>query len=463
LDNSKALQDSLAGIESRLTAIESQLETNRRQIESSLSALQKGPLKEEETAPLSAGEAFGRINQATESMAEAESQSQVLAAYLEQATAMASRGILFLKEGEQYIEWQSIGFDSVQVEPISTQDQSDPIIRATSSQQVVVSGENLEGDFPWLSESEKSSRMSLCMPLVFGDTVPVVLYLDSPDEVPVAFLELLTHLAVLILKNQYLQQLTALESPDGGGFVIEGGESPEPLQFGQDEAKPLAETIQEPASVKPDGPTEMTAGDPTSQPAGTRSDEETRLPEDTQEIPQPEPVNPEEATVDSEQTLILPKDILSLVQVAERKKSVILPDLTAPEMTEVDPEQTVILTHASLSEEARVDLDSTITLPNHTAPEGTEVDPEPPAIRPGSTPSEQAGSDPEATRAVSEFNLPEEREPDLQLTALPPEPSSQEEAADPEPVPEPHQFTYKKVPAVDEEIPAPPEDEELGS
>ena len=276
MEKSKALQDSLAGVESKLDALEAWLKADRRHIESRLDALEKGPLDPGGTAPTSVEVTFGRMNAATERIAGAGSQRQVLAAYLEEATAMASRGILFLKEGEQYSKWQSIGFESAQVEPISPQDQSGPIIRAASNQQVVVSGENLEEKFFWLSESGESPRMSLCIPLVFGDIVPVVLYLDSLDAMPVDSLELLTQLAVLILKNQYLQQLTALESFQGVDVVAEGIEFPEPLQFSQDEEMPVAETIEEPVAVKPDEPIELIAEEATLQLAGTSSEEETQ-------------------------------------------------------------------------------------------------------------------------------------------------------------------------------------------
>lgn len=366
MDNSKALQDSLAGIENKLAAIESQLEATRGQIESRLDALEKGHLDEGETAPSSAGVTLSRINEAMGRMAGAESQSQVLAAYLEEALAMASRGILFLKEGEQYSQWQSIGFDSAQVEPISTQDQSSPIIRAATNKQVVVSGENLEETISWLSESGESPRVSLCIPLVFGDTVPVVLYLDSSDEVPVHSLELLTQLAVLILKNQYLQQLTALKSSQGGEVVAEEIESPEPLQFGQEEEKPVAEKTEEPAAVTGDEPNELMAEEPTRQLAGTSSEEETHSPEGVEDDPQSEPdtLRQEETEADSEQTVPLPNYTAPEGPAADSEQTVPLPNYTPPEGPAADPEQTVIL-------------------PNYTPPEEEAADPEPVPEPPG--------------------------------------------------------------------------------
>ena len=259
MDYSKALQDSLAGIESKLASIESQLETTTRQIESRMDGLEKGHLNQADAAPPSTETALSRINEAARSMAKAERQSQILTAYLEGARSIASRGILFVKEDEQYSKWRSIGFDSVQIEPVSTQDPSSPINRAATDKQVIVSGQNLEEALPWVSESGESPRMSVCIPLVFGEAVPVVLYLDSSEEVPVDFLEMLTHLAVLILKNQYLQQRPALESAQGGEAVAEETASPEPPHVSPKAEEPAAETIPESA---PDSPRQVTEANP---------------------------------------------------------------------------------------------------------------------------------------------------------------------------------------------------------
>ena len=355
MDSSKALQDSLAGIKIQLAAIESQLESTRKQIDLSLDALETGHLKEGDPAPFSAGVTLTRINEAAGRMAAAESQSQILAAYLEEAQSMASRGILFLKEDERYSKWQSIGFDSIQVEPVPIQDRSSPIIRSVSDQQVVVRGEGLEKTFPWLRESAEPPRMSLCIPLVFGDTVPVVLYLDSTEEMPIDFLELLTHLVVLILKNQYLQQLPALESAQGGEAGTKAITAPEPLQLPRKEQDPATETMERPAS--------MIAEEPSLRLAGTESEEETRSPEGAEDDGQPEPdiLSQEETRADTEQPLILPEDTAPESREADPEPVVILQNVTSPKAAE--PAQP--LTESSSPEEAS-DLESAPETPGFT-------------------------------------------------------------------------------------------------
>jgi hypothetical protein len=329
LDNSKALQGALSGIEGRLTAIESQLESDRSQTQSGPDAVERGQLKDGDRLPSSPGVALSRINQATERMVGAQNQSQILVAYLEEALSMASRGILFLKENEQYSKWQSIGFDAAQVEPIGTQDQSSPISRAASDRQVVISGEDLEEIFPWLRELGETPRMSLCIPLVFGDTVPVVLYLDSTNEVPIDSLELLTYVVVLILKNQYLQQLAALKSAQLGKAVAEEIVSSRPLQFTEKEENTAAEAIENPGSVTRDGPAERTAKEPIL----TSSEEETTPLEGAQDDGQSEPdtLSQEEIRADPENILTLPNDTGPQVQASDPEPTRSLTEISSPE------------------------------------------------------------------------------------------------------------------------------------
>ncbi len=305
MDNPKALQDALAGIEGKLAAIESQLE----QIESRLARLDGGPLDTGEAALSSAGVELSRINEVIGKMAEADGQSEILAVYLEEARSLASRGILFLKEDEHYAKWQSMGFDSVQIEPVGDQDQSSPIIRAAEDRTVIVRGENLDAAFPWLSSGEPP-RMSLCIPLVFKDAVPVVLYLDSPDVMPVDSLELLTHLAVLILKNQYLQQPTTLESAEGEEAEAEAIPSPEPLQSSEKEEESSGETTAEPAAM-PEKAAEPTTEKPVLQLAGSGSEEKAPSPEGSGDDaePQAESLTPEETPADPESALAMPEEV----------------------------------------------------------------------------------------------------------------------------------------------------------
>ncbi|MEE8350143.1 MAG: hypothetical protein V3R94_11255, partial [Acidobacteriota bacterium] len=272
MDNSKAVQDSLARIESKLTAVESRLNSDRRETESRLDVLERSGLSEGAVTP-SPGLNLRRINQATERMARAQGQSQILAEYLEEAQSMVSRVMLFRKEHEGYSKWQSIGFDSESVDPIDTRNQSSPIIRAAANKQVVACGDGLGETFPWLRESKPPPLMTLCIPLVFGDCVPMVLYLESAHEMPIDSLELLTHQVVLILKNQYLQQLTALDSGQAEGAVADKLASPEPLQSTEQEQSPADAMIERSASKISEDPAAVIIEETMQRPAETSEKE----------------------------------------------------------------------------------------------------------------------------------------------------------------------------------------------
>ena len=245
MSNSEILRDSLAGIEKKLTAIESQLEATKEEIQSKLGALGIAHLHGEPTRNVAqdalsaaSGLELKRINQANQKLAAAKNQSQILATYLEEAQAFVARGALFLQQNQEYVAWKSIGFDLEHLESVSSRDQANPIARAAFQKQIVISGENLDQTFPWLKQCGELPLMTLCIPLVFEDYVPIVLYVDGSDEIPVDSLELLTHVAVLVVKNHYLQQLVATESGDRETEASEIVHSPEPSQASMEEKQP---------------------------------------------------------------------------------------------------------------------------------------------------------------------------------------------------------------------------------
>ncbi len=218
MSRSQTLRDSLAGIQEKLTAVESQLETAKEEIESRLKALDCPPQLDRDTPAvtqkspsIASGLELKRVNAAHQKLATGKTQEQILATYFEEAQALVSRGILFLKEEEKYLPWKAIGFDLEHVQAVEGQDQENPIIRAAMQRQIVFSEGDLDHTFPWSKQSGKASQMAVCIPLVFGDSVPVVLYADSSASLPLDSLELLTHLVVLVLKNHYLQRLAASE------------------------------------------------------------------------------------------------------------------------------------------------------------------------------------------------------------------------------------------------------------
>ena len=214
--SSEILRDSLAGIQKKLAAIEFQLETTKQEIESSFKALDRLP--EGESSPfrqvsssLAPGLALKRMNTANQKFSAGKTQEEILTAYLGEVKTFVSRGVLFLKKDESYVPWKAVGFDLQHIQIQEKGDQKNPIIRAAQHRQIVATRRDLDRTFPWLNGSGELPREAVCIPLVFEDLVPVVLYTDSSDSILLDALELLTHLAVLVLKNHYLLRLVASE------------------------------------------------------------------------------------------------------------------------------------------------------------------------------------------------------------------------------------------------------------
>ncbi len=214
--SSEILRDSLAGIQKKLAAIESQLETTKQEIEFRFQALERLP--EGESRPvrqvpssIAPEIALKRINSANKKFSAGNTQEEILTAYLGEVNAFVSRGLLFLKKDERYVPWKAVGFDLQQIQIQEKGDPKNPIIRAARNRQIVATRSDLDRTFPWLSGSGELPRETVCIPLVFGDLVPVVLYADSSDSILLDALELLTHLAVLVLKNHSLQGLVVSE------------------------------------------------------------------------------------------------------------------------------------------------------------------------------------------------------------------------------------------------------------
>ena len=214
--SSEILRDSLAGIQKKLAAIEFQLETTKQEIESSFKVLDRLP--EGESNPLrqapssiAPGLALKRMNSANQKFSAGKTQEEILTAYLGEVEAFVGRGVLFLKKDERYVPWKAVGFDLQRIQTQEKGDQNNPIIRAVQHRQIIAIRRDLDRTFPWLNGSGDLPREAVCIPLVFEDLVPVVLYADSSDSILLDALELLTHLAVLVLKNHYLQGRVASE------------------------------------------------------------------------------------------------------------------------------------------------------------------------------------------------------------------------------------------------------------
>ena len=249
--SAEILRDSLAGIQKKLAAIESQLETTKQEIETSVKALDRLPEGESDLigpapASIAPGLALKRMNAANQKFGAGKTQEEILTAYLEEVRAFVSRGVLFLEKDGRFVPWKTVGFDLQHVREPEKENQDHPIIRAAQRREIVATRRDLDRIFPWLARSGELPTTVVCIPLVFEDFVPVVLYVDSSHSILLDALELLTHLAVLVLKNHYLQGLVASEEPKASPKVEREEESSEwipPVIRGIPEPPPLASDL----------------------------------------------------------------------------------------------------------------------------------------------------------------------------------------------------------------------------
>ena len=151
-----------------------------------------------------AGADVGRANEAIQKLSVGETQEQILEIFLEEVNSLSDRAILFLQRGDSYFAWKGLGFDSSIFDSVQAESDEDPIRRSAREQRIIYRTDDLTEAFPWLTGAGEVPETAVCVPLIFEETAPVVLYVDSSHGIELDSLELLSHLAVLVLKNHYL-------------------------------------------------------------------------------------------------------------------------------------------------------------------------------------------------------------------------------------------------------------------
>ncbi len=200
--------EKLAGLDREFADVKSQLGPQLQAVQSFLTdhaSVLLGP------SP-SAGPEVGQINEAVQKLVLCKDQEQILEVFLEETEQHVDRAILFLEKDETYTPWKSMGFPSVTIESVEASHPDDPIVRAARQQRILYRAEGVGEAFPWLGNAGDLPQAAVCIPLVFGDSVPIVFYGDAARGIPLDSLELLSHVTTLVLKNHYLQVL--VQEPD---------------------------------------------------------------------------------------------------------------------------------------------------------------------------------------------------------------------------------------------------------
>lgn len=407
------------------------------------------------------------VNETLRRFADADSQERILDIYLEEAQSFVQRAILFLEKEGGYVTWKALGFDPDEIRDISLDDPADGVVSAARDRRLIYLTERVEESLPWLRSAGEIPGATSCVPLVFDDTVPVVFYGDSNDSIAIDSLELLTHLAVLKLKNHYLEQLAVASG------ARRDEESPRPIPV-QEPAPPAgepapaieepAEETSEPAAEEPEEPIQEAPSPEIEEPAPEPEFVDVT---DQEEWPEAAPETGEEVAEEEPVVAVEPEeDLVAEFDLPSDEESIDFDEELAQE-EDVDFE---------------IDLDTTPSLgPSEAEPvDETEAEAEPAA----EAEAEPAAETEDETAAEDEIDIGPERTFDLDIDeeavseddervldaeSVEAAPEETEEVAEPAVTPEaaeeeaayPAQPVEEK-PAVEEEKAAPelsPEDE----
>ena len=208
LEQLDGLGTALTGVLNRLGQIELEMAATRNEANLQISAI-RDFLNDPQISALSgpdpaAGAEVSRANEAIQNLSVGETQEQILEIFLEEVNSLSDRAILFLQKGDAYVAWKGLGFESSVFDSVQAESDEDPIRRSARQQRIIYQTEELTESFTWLAGAGAVPAAAVCIPLVFEATAPVVLYADSSQGIELDSLELLSHLAVLMLKNHFL-------------------------------------------------------------------------------------------------------------------------------------------------------------------------------------------------------------------------------------------------------------------
>jgi len=162
-------------------------------------------------------------------MTEATTQRQILEAYLQLARNWVSRAALFLRKEDLLVAWYTSGFGKRNLKDISLKGKSGEtslLARAVQERTIFYAEDSAVKDFSW--NGEKTPEAVVCIPLVFGQEVPVVLYGDAQKRFSTGELEVLSLITTLIIQNNGLRtdnnRLRSVEDSLEGGSDLGGAE-----------------------------------------------------------------------------------------------------------------------------------------------------------------------------------------------------------------------------------------------
>ena len=233
------LQQSSTDLETQVQAARS-LDARLEQVDGTLQRVEAEPASER---PPIQGVDPVLLKQTLRTLTAANAQEEILDAFLDLAAKKVDRAILFASKNGSYIPWRSRGFSSDALDSIVVDDPGDPIMTVARSRQLIYREQAPAEARPSLGEAGDMPHAFAAIPLVFEDFVPVIFYADSGSSLDVDYLEILSYLAVLVLKNNALQQLSGEQKPAEVATERKAAPAPPPVQPIVAQPEPL---VQEP-------------------------------------------------------------------------------------------------------------------------------------------------------------------------------------------------------------------------
>ncbi len=242
------IRDQLAAVQSRLKETQAGLARDLKMVE-----MLAGSFDEisEVLDAESACRIHLRVNYLIRKLVKGSGQEEILEIYLAEVQENLQRGILFRGKEGSYAPWKGFGFSPGLIQEIGSQSPGSAIGRAGAESCIFYSEQGLTTEFPWLRQDVVPAHAAVCIPFVFEDEVPLVFYGDAERSFSVELLELSTHIATLVLKNDYLQELVrrgaAVDSETAGPVPdieeeLDQTRSPDEDLGAQAEPEPSVET-----------------------------------------------------------------------------------------------------------------------------------------------------------------------------------------------------------------------------
>jgi hypothetical protein len=420
-----------------------QLERKLTHVQELLQSSSLYPAPPPQTEP---GIELNRVNESLRRLSEAGTQEEILHAFLNQTLGYVKRAILFVNKEMQFVPWNHVGFSNENIPSITAEDPNDPIVRAASQRKILYREQTPALGLSWSQESGSLPHAFVCIPMVFNQNVPLVFYGDSDQTISLDSLELLSHMAALVLKNQFLTSLVQKEegvaAPSEQTMSVPAAAAP-----AQAEERPLWTPVEpEPvASAVPAAEAEaalQAAAEVTEEAAepapawGAEPEEESRQP--MPELTTAEPVSAYVEAWEAEPPAPGPEEQSDQVLAAEPEAAAVQPEAVSTEPPAIAGEP---------QEAADVD---------QPAAQQTEPLPEEPIVSSGQTfeltPEPVQTAFTAASEIIEEpsFVEPQSEEP------LPTAPSAQEATTEDTKTPPPplEMPVYEPAPAVEPELPS---------